>query len=97
MNQSKGTIYYQNEPKFTDEEIVEAINEVSEVKVTDIYRMKKKVDNVLTSYPSIYLRSNPLSFLDLLKLAGLDVMSDYTSLALADPSSVKTLSTRLKL
>ena len=54
MNQSKGTIYYQNGPKFTDNEIVEAINEVSEVKVTDIYRMKKKVDNVLTELP-IYL------------------------------------------
>lgn len=54
MNQCKGTIYYRNDPGFTDEEIKEAINDTCEVKVADIYRMKKKVDNNLVELP-IYL------------------------------------------
>ena len=54
MNQCKGTIYYRNNPKFTDQEIIDAINETCEVKVVDIYRMKKRVDSNLVELP-IYL------------------------------------------
>ena len=54
LNQCKGTIYYKNGPNFTEAEIQEAINETCDVKVAEVYRMKKKVDDMLIQMP-IYL------------------------------------------
>ena len=54
MNQCKGTIYYRNDPNFTNAEIMAAINENSEARVVDIYRMKKKTNNNLVDLP-IYI------------------------------------------
>ena len=44
MNQCQATIYYRNDPHFTEEEIKQHLNETNEARVTNVYRMTKKVD-----------------------------------------------------
>ena len=51
VNQCMGTSYYRYDPNFSESEILDAINECSEVKAVDIYRMKKKVDSQLVELP----------------------------------------------
>lgn len=51
LNQSKGTIYYQNRPNYTDEQLQ---NFLAPYNVTSIYRTNKKKDGQLTPTP-IYI------------------------------------------
>ena len=54
MNQCQGTIYYRNAPGFTEEEIMAALNESGDIRVSNIYRMQKRADGALVPMP-IYL------------------------------------------
>jgi len=48
MNETKGTIRYQNRPKFTEEVILE---ELRAFKAKEIYQLKKKENGVLVNMP----------------------------------------------
>lgn len=54
MNQCKGTIYYRNGPRYDEEQILNAININSEIRATNVYRQKKRVEGQLTELP-IYI------------------------------------------
>lgn len=54
MNQCKGSIYYRNGPRYTEEQICNALNKSGETRVAEVYRMKKRVDGVLVDMP-VYL------------------------------------------
>lgn len=54
MNQCKGTIYYRNGPRYTEEQICNTLNKTGETRVTEVYRMKKRVDGAMVDMP-VYL------------------------------------------
>ena len=54
MNRCKGTIYYRNGPRHSEEKIMAALNKTSNIPIQDIYRMKKKMNGDLIEMP-IYL------------------------------------------
>ena len=54
LNQCKGTIYYRNAPKYTDDQIKAALNKSSNIPVQEVYRMNKRDGANLIELP-IYL------------------------------------------
>ena len=51
LNQSKGTIYYENKPNYSDEDLLKSLKKS---KVIDLYRIKKKIDGKSINTP-IYI------------------------------------------
>jgi len=55
LNQTKGTIWYENKPKYSEEKLLETMKKY---KVTEIYQIKKKMNNTLISTPVYILTFN---------------------------------------